>query len=229
MEVRMIGLLGVHPPAGDGAGIKLLESLPAPPASALAGAVIRCDCQREIHAVIQWYGDMRAIRPAFAVILVTDHRFGATLASCPHPVRAVVRPSDLVAGGLPRVALDQLRAASVEGRVLDRLVLQFGGALLEHMPLVRGLVAHAVRGGTVSAAARDLGVSVDTVRRRLAVAGVRPSDFMRAARVLAYEKRRAQGASARIALAACGWTDAEQLRRVRRRNELRQIGGADAA
>jgi hypothetical protein len=50
----MIGLLGVHPPAGDGAGTRLLESLPAPPASALAAAAIRCDCQREIDAVIQW-------------------------------------------------------------------------------------------------------------------------------------------------------------------------------
>jgi hypothetical protein len=173
----MTGLFGVHPLAGDGVGTKLLESLPAPPASALAGAVIRCDCQREIDAVIEWYGDMRAIRPAFAVILVADHRFGATLASCPHPVRAVVPPSDLAAGRQPQDALDQLRAASVEGRVLDRLVLQFGGALLEHLPLVRSLVAHAVRGGTVSAAARDLGVSVDTVRRRLTAAGVPPRDF----------------------------------------------------
>ncbi len=34
----MIGLLGVHPPSCDGAGIKLPESLPAPPASALARA-----------------------------------------------------------------------------------------------------------------------------------------------------------------------------------------------
>jgi hypothetical protein len=176
---------------------------------------------RLIHAVIEWFGDMRAKRPAFAVLLVTDHRFGATLASCPHPVRAVVRPSDLVAGGLPRVALDQLRAASVEGRVLDRLVLQFGGALLEHMPLVRGLVAHAVRGGTVSAAVSDLDISVDTVRRRLTAAGVPPRDFMRAARVLAYEERRRRGASAPTALAACGWTDPEHLRRARRRNELR--------
>jgi hypothetical protein len=201
----MIGLLGVHPPADDSAGTKLLEALPGPPASALAAAAIRCDCQREIDAAIEWYGDMRAIRPAFAVIILADHRFGATLASCPHPVTAVVPPSDLVAGGVPRVALDQLRAASVEGRVVDRLVLQFGGALLEQLPLVRCLVAHAVRGGTVSAAARDLGVSGDTVRRRLTAAGVRPRDFMRAARLLAYEERRSQGASARTALAACGW------------------------
>jgi AraC-like DNA-binding protein len=122
---------------------------------------------------------------------------------------------------VPRDALDQLRAASVEGRVLERLILQFGVALLEHLPVVRCLVAHAVRGGTISAAARDLGMSVDTLRRRMTVAGVRPRDFMRAARVLAYEERRTQGASAGIALAACGWTDAEDLRQARRRNELR--------
>jgi hypothetical protein len=158
---------------------------------------------------------------AFAVILVTDHRFGATLAWCPHPVVGVVLPCELEAGGLPRDALDRLRAASVEGRVLDRLVLQFGDALLEHLPGVRCLVAHAVRGGTVSAAVSDLDISVDTVGRRLAEFGVRPRDFMRAARVLAYEERRMQGASATTALAACGWTDSEQLRRARRRNELR--------
>jgi hypothetical protein len=45
---------------------------------------------------------MRAIRPAFAVIFVADYRFGATLASCLHPVLGVVPPCDLVAGGLPR-------------------------------------------------------------------------------------------------------------------------------
>ncbi len=213
----MIGLLGVHPPAGDGAGTRLLKSLPASPASELAAAAIRCDCQREIDAVIEWYCELRAIRPAFAVILVADHRFGATLATCPHPVTAVVPPSDLVAGGLPRVALDQLRAASVEGRVLERLVLRFGGALLEQLPLVWCLVAHAVRGGTVSAVARDRGLSVDIVGRRPAVAGLRPRDFIRAARVLAYEERRTQGASARTALAACGWTDAAHLRQARRR------------
>jgi hypothetical protein len=34
-----------------------------------------------------------------------------------------------------------------------------------------------------------------------------------------------QGASVRTALAVCGWTNPEQLRRARRRAELRQIGG----
>ncbi len=131
----------------------------------------------------------------------------------------VVPPCDLEAGGLPRDALDRLRAASVEGRVLDRLVLQFSGALLGHLPVVRCLVAHAVRGGTVSAVSGDLDISVDTVGRRLAEFGVRPRDFMRAARILAYDEWRMQGASAPTALAACGWTDPEQLRRARLRND----------
>ncbi len=215
----MIGLLGVHPPAGDGAGTRLLESLPAPPAPALAAAAIRCDREIALDAVLEWYGEIRAKRPAFAITLVVDHRFYATLIACPHPVVAVVPPCDLEAEGLPRDALDWLRTASVEGRVLDRLVLQFGDALLEHLPVVRCLVAHAVRGGTISAASGDLNISVDTVGRRLAEFGVRPRDFMRAARVLAYDERRKQGASAPTALVACGPTDPEQLRRARRRND----------
>jgi hypothetical protein len=221
----MIGFRGVRPPVGDSVGTRLLGALPASPATELAAAAVRCDHEPELDAVLEWYGDMRAARPPFAVLLVADHRFGGMLASCPHPVVSVVPPSTLEAGGLPRHAMDELRTASVEGRVLDRLVVRFGWGLMAELSVVRCLVAYAVRGGTVSRAARDLGVSLDTVRRRLAAAGVRPRDFMRAARILAYDQWRTQGATPLVALAACGWTDPEHVRRTRRRDEAAAFRG----
>lgn len=215
----MIGLVGVLAPPGDGAGTACLDSLPHPPALSLAAAAVQCSHGLEVDTILEWFGEMRAKRPAFPMMLVADQTCAAQLASFPHPVVGMVSPSELQAGGLPRTALERLRAASVEGRVLDRLVLRFGRKLLQESSIVRCLIAHAVRGGTVAAAARDVGVSCDTIRRRLAVVGLRPRELIRAARILAYEERRLQGASPPVALCACGWNDPEHLRRARRRDQ----------
>jgi hypothetical protein len=219
-EAAMIGLVGVRPPSGTSTGIRLLEGLPAPPASEVAAMAVFCETKGGLVRVLGWFAEIRATRRAFPLIIVAaPERWGATLATTQHPVLRVVPPTEMEGEGLPQLVLDELREASVEGRVLDRLVLRFGARLLDELPVVRSLISHGVRGGTVSRAARDLILSPDTVQRHMARVGVLPRDFVRAARILAYEEHRRHGTAAPIALAACGWTDPDHLRRAKRRDE----------
>jgi hypothetical protein len=105
-EVGVIGLIGVQPPSGDGAGIRVLDALPAPPASQLTAAAVLCDCENRLPEVLGWFAEIRLVRPAFALMLVTPiERWDATLATAQFPVLRVIPPSELVGGVLPQYAL----------------------------------------------------------------------------------------------------------------------------
>lgn len=202
----MIGLVRLLPPPGGTEGIAVLDSLPAPPASRFAGVIVRCDDATELKEALDWCARVRDERPSFTFGLVCSPELCAgPLGSFTHSVVPVLAPGELLAGGIPKKALADARSASIEGRILEELVLRRGPDLLTDRPLIQCLIAHAVRGGTLETAARDLRRSPDTIRRRLRRYGILPGGFMSAVRLLAYDLRVSFGESPAAALAAGGW------------------------
>lgn len=215
----MIGLVCVLPPPGDGAGTVCLEALPEPPASRFSGVAIRCADRDGVAEALRWYRAVRDARPALAFGLVCEPQACAEqLAGLPHPITFLLRPGDLVAGGLRGEALAQLREAGVEGRILDEVVERYGKEVLDQEETIRALIARACCGGTVARAARDLGVSSKTVRRRLHGAGIPAAGLFRAwVRLRAFEVRVQLGVDRTVALKAAGWRSQAERRKAARR------------
>lgn len=214
----MIGLVRVLPPAGDGAGTTRLDSLPEPPATRFSALAVRCANGAGAAETLDWYRTVRDARPALRLGLVCEPESCAEqLAELPYPLAFLLRPGDLVADGLPREALGRLRDASVEGRIFDEVVERYGEQVLEQEETIRALIGRACCGGTVSRAARDLGVAPFTVTRRLGSVGVSARDLRSAARLRAYEFRVELGVDPAEALRASGWTGQEDRRKAARR------------
>ena len=214
----MTGLVGVLPPVGDSAGAVHLDALPEPPASQFSGFAVRCEDRQQVKRTLEWYRSMRDARPALAFGLVCDPEACAEqLAGLPHSLTFLLRPSALVAGGLPGRALDQLREAGVEGRILGETVERYGEQVLEQEETLRALIARACCGGTVSRAARDLGVSPQTVTRRLGALGVSAVRLRSWTRHRSYRLRLELGVGSTAALEASGWTSQDDRRKAVKR------------
>jgi acyl-coenzyme A thioesterase PaaI-like protein len=216
---RMIGLLDVlPPPSGDAAGTFRLETLPPPPAPRLSGLIARCRDAHEARRTLEWYDRVRSSRPEFPLGLVCASAACVdALSRCRFPVEALVAPAELCAGGVPGAAMDAVRAAAVESRILEELVQRHGTAILEALPTLKITVAQAVRGGTVQAAARELGVTRDTVRRRLKAVGLSAGLLMAKARLRAFDLRIEMGYDRGSALVTCGWSSHDARRKARSR------------
>jgi hypothetical protein len=218
----MIGSLGLRPPAGNSTGIVLLEGLPEPPASRFSALAVLCGGQAEAQENLDWYRTVRSVCPAFGLGLVCRPESCAEpLATLSHPLTFLLRPEELVVGRLPEEALGRLRDAGVEGRVLTRVIGQYGGRVLEQEPTLRALIARASAGASVTQAAQDLEVVPATVTRRLAAVGVRAGRLRSEIRQWAYAARVALGVAATDALKASGWLTQKDRRKAARRLRIR--------
>jgi hypothetical protein len=219
----MIGLVRLRPPASDGSGTLVLDRLPSAPAERLAGAMIRCDGEADLAEALSWYAEVRGERPSFPSGLVCSPAIcAAPLGEFTFPVAPLLTPAELVDGVVPASALVELRSMSVEGRLMEELVAAQPTAVGDHRELIEGLVAHAVRGGRLETAARQLGCSTDTVRRRLASHGILPGLLMRLVRLRAYEVRLELGEAPAAALAAGGWSSQKARHKTHDRLEKRK-------
>lgn len=186
----------------------------------MSSVIARCEDRDAVEATVKWFVQVCDLRPAFELCLIAfPEDCVAPLAALSHPVVCVVAPTELVDGAIAEDVLDRIRSASIEGQVLDNVLVRYGDGLLDQLPLTKCLIAHAVRGGTVGGAAREYGTSVDTIARRLERIGVLPRELMRAARLFAYDIHRENGSRVATALAACGWNDPEHVRRARIRDQ----------
>jgi hypothetical protein len=214
----MIGLVGILPPPAHHDGTVCLNEVPPVPATGLAGVAVLCGRASEVEAALSWYGAVRAIRPAFPMGLVCWPEDSATaLGACAHPVNPVIRPGDLHAGGLPLQSLDQLRAASVEGLILQEMTLKYGASVQRERALLQCLVPPAVRGGSLRRVARDCGVSEDTVQRRLRALGLRCGRLMSWVRVRGFQLHVELGVDRSTALTIGNWSSHDARRKTARR------------
>lgn len=214
----MIGLVGVLPPPGGGAGTVCLYALPKPPASRFSAFAVRCADRADVRDALRCYRAVSDARPAFAFGLVCEPGACAEqLASLPHPLTFLIRSGDLVAGGLPEKGLGQLREAGVEGRIFDEVVERYGEEVLKQEETLRALIARACCGGTVSRAGRDLGVTRETVARRLAGVGVPAGKLRSWVRLRGYHIRLDLGVTPREALRGSGWENQQERRKAARR------------
>jgi hypothetical protein len=125
----------------------------------------------------------------------------------------VMDPSGLNGGGLPGTALEALREAGIEARILEEIIREHGPQVLSQREAIETVIASAVTGGTLHRAARDLDVHANTLSRRLKGVGLSPRWLRRWARLKAYELRVEQGMDRSAALVVGGWTDPEQRRK----------------
>jgi AraC-like DNA-binding protein len=214
----MIALIGLLAPRGTPVGTVALDVLPSPPAFSYSGFAVHCVCEAEVADTIDWYRQVLAGRRAVPLGLVCrPNHCARLLAQFEHPLNFLISPFDLVAGGLPATLLDEIRSASIEGRLLEEIIAHHGDAAKPMASTIRTLIYRAVRGGSVASVARDLGVSSRTVRRRLRKVGLSPGSLKQKLRLRAYELRLELGMSRNAALAAGGWNDHGQRRKCARR------------
>jgi AraC-like DNA-binding protein len=216
----MIALVGLNLPAGPAPGVARIDRLPAPEAALHLGYLVRCDDERTLTATLSWYEAARASRPSLVLGIVCAPEVCAEpLGRTTVPVSPVVAPGDLESDRVPTWALAELRANTIEARPLDELYTEL--ALQVDRPLLEALVPHAIRGGRLKSLARALGLSDDTIRRRLGPIGQSPGALMSSLRLRAYDLLLESEHTPKAALAACGWRDARayQKARSRRRND----------
>jgi hypothetical protein len=219
----MIALVRLLPPCDPCPGVARLDRRPPPDAARHSGYLVRCSDTAELEATLEWYGDVRAVRPSVPLGLVCAPEVFApevcagALIRAAHPVRPIFSPDWLDRGRVPSSALAEMRAVSVEGRILDELCGIHGDEIQAQRPLMEALVSCAAAGGTLKRFSREVGLSDETVRRRLALVGLRPKRLMAWARLRAYDLRVELGDRPAGALLACGWTDPKSRQKVRRR------------
>jgi AraC-like DNA-binding protein len=213
----MIALVNVLPP-GPNAGIETLDCLPLPGAAAHAGWLVGCSDCGEIQVTLSWYDAVRAVRPTVALGLVCPlDQCAPLVGALPYPVRPLLGFDSLLGGRVPEVALGELRAMSVAGRLIEELALDYGDAVLAERALLEALVARAIRGGTLEGLSRALGCHPETLRRALVRFGLRPGQLMSRIRLRAYELMDEGGDAPARALAACGWTNPNARHKARSR------------
>jgi AraC-like DNA-binding protein len=163
---------------------------------------------------LAWYRTVLESRPGAPLGLI------AHAADCVQPVADLDRslvfvmdPSRLNGGGLAGSALEALRQAGVEGRILEEIVREYGPQVLSRRERIEALIARAVSGSTIGRAASDLGIHPDTLARQLKGVGLSARRLRQWARLRGYEHRTRMGMDPGVALAASGWTDQEHRRR----------------
>lgn len=210
----MIALVRVTAPPAAGGGTEELGTLPDPAGFGYTAFAVHCREVGEVRETLDWYRAVLASRPAVPLGLIApDTEAIAPIADLNHSLAFVMNPGRLNGGGLPVTALDALREAGVEGRILEEVIEEHGPEVLVHGALIRAVIARAVAGGTCGRAARDLGVHPDTLARRLKGIGLSPRLLRQRVRVRAYELRTALEVDRSAALVAGGWTTHEQRRK----------------
>lgn len=210
----MIALVGVPAPPTSSGGTKELGALPEPPGSRYTAFAVHCREGREVRDALDWYRivlDSRGDAPLG--LIARDSDCVRHLVRLDHSLVFLMDPVALAHGRLPVSALQALREAGIEGRILEEVVREYGPAVLSEQESLKALIARAVAGSTIGRAASDLGIHPDTLARRLNGVGVAPRWLRQWARLRAYELRVELGTDGRIALGAGGWTHHEQRRK----------------
>lgn len=210
----MIALVRVSAPAGAGSGIAEIGSLPEPPGCGYTAFAVHCRGEGEVRETLLWYRlvlDSRPGAPLGLIACATDCI--QPIAELDHSLTFVLDPGELNGGGLPAGALEALRNAGIEGRILQEIVNEHGPEVFAEQGMLRAVIARAVSGGTLGRAARDLGVHPDTLARWLKSAGLSPRLLRQGIRMRAFELRVELGMERGVALGACGWTHQGPRRR----------------
>ncbi len=220
----MIGFVGLRPPSQDPGTVVQLAELPGIPAANYSGILVRCDSDDKVHDALRWCSAVRKCRPNFAFGLVckADDCVRA-LGEFPERVTPVLSPMELEGDRVPTDVLAGIRRESIEGRIMDELILEADGHILEEPQLLRVLVAHGVRGHRLGRVANSMKLSIETVRRRLKRAGFSAGRLLTRVRLRAYDLSLEQGGSPSVALEACGWFDQEARRKCVRRLRREQF------
>lgn len=214
----MIGLVRLVPRSGHSGACTVMDQLPAPPAARISACAARCRDADEVGETLEWHTRLAAARPDVPLGLAAEAADSAPLlARHPLPLAFLISPSDLVGGALPESAWRPLVDASVVGVLLEEVLVEVGPADEGTRAVLRSLVARGAHGSTVARAASDVGVSTETVRRRLRTTGYSPNAVLRWARHRAFEVRISLGAHRSASLLAGGWSSHEQRRKARSR------------
>ncbi|MEJ2186012.1 MAG: hypothetical protein P8Z36_08750 [Gemmatimonadota bacterium] len=216
----MMAFVGIQPPTGHSEGIQAVPDLPESPATRFSGFLVRSEHESNLARTLAWYRDVVDQRPGVPLgIVYSPNVCLAMLGECAHPIRPIIPTDNLVAGAPPMAVVEQLREASVEGRIMQELVAEFGGSILVEKRILTALIAYGVGGGLVASAAHELKCSQEKIRLHLAEFGIQPGRLMSRVRLRAYDLRKQLGVQTRQALDAGGWHTSEARRKVARRQK----------
>jgi AraC-like DNA-binding protein len=214
----MIGLLRVLAPARDTIGAVVLDDLPLPPAASISACAVGCRGLEEVDETLNWYEQLHVLRPELPLGLIAEPADCARqLARYQHPLAFLLSPGDLRAEAIPSRHWELLLEGSLTGTLREELCAGYEPLSATEERTIRILICRGMHGATVSRVAKDLNVSVETVRRRIRRLGITPSALLRQIRHRAYELRVALGTDRRSSLVAAGWSDHEQRRKARAR------------
>src|SRR5690625_1814107 len=224
----MIALLNLTPEPVQAAAVELLDSLPGPPALRWSGFLIRCGEHLTINEVIQWCSAVRRSRPALPIGIVAEPEpvVLRTIAASGVVLDPVLIADDLPGGRVASDAINIIRIATVEAKVVERWIQQYGIIDTEEFPTLYALAIHAVRGGRIKSIKNSFGYSIRTLTRRLRKIGYPPpGTLLREGRIASVQIRIDMGVEPRLAREAAGWDSAELVRRARRRFRDEAKGG----
>lgn len=225
----MIALVRVSAPPGAESGTVELNSLPEPPGSRYTAFAVQCQAEGEAHEALLWYRTVLDSRPSAPLGLIArETDCIQAVADLDHSLEFFMNPRRLNGEGLPASALQALRDAGIEGRMLEEIVREHGREVLSEEKALRVLISRAAAGGSIGRAASDLGVHQDTLVRRLDRVGLSLGPLKRRVRVRAYGLRVEHGVNPSVALLAGGWTNHEQRRKTMSRLRERASGATPA-
>lgn len=209
----VIGLIRVLAPESAPEATEVLAELPPQPAWRFVGFLVHCRRTREVEKTLAWLDGLQPLRPHTPVGMIARPKHSAhLLAPFPHPIPVFLNPEELLAGEVPRSVLVLLRRSSLQGRLFDNVVSNHPEVRNEGEILL-ALISRAAHGGTLNGAARDLGCTPQTVRRRLKRCAISPGRLMRRVRLKAFELRISLGMDRAAALQAGGWSSHHQRRK----------------
>ena len=210
----MIALVRVSAPPEAAFGIAKLELLPEPPGARYTAFAIHCRDEGEVCEALLWYRRVLDSRPAVPLGLIArEADCIQPVADLDHVLAFVMNPGRLHGMRLPATALEALRKAGIEGRILEEIVREHGPEVLSGREWIEAVIARAAAGGTLQRAAIDLGIHANTLARWLKGVGLSPRPLRQQVRARAFELRVEQGMERNAALVAGGWPDHEQRRK----------------
>lgn len=209
----MIALIRVLPPKNAPEANEVLAELPRHPAWRFTSFLVHCTRPQEVKETLEWIKELQALRPQTPVGMIARAEHSAQLlAGFPHRLPLYLNPDELLAGRVSKSVLSRLRLNSLEGRLFDEIVLDYPEVSTEGVTLL-ALISRAAHGGTLSAVAKDLGVTPQTLRRRLRRCGISPGKLVRRTRLRAFDLRIELGMDRGAALYAGGWSSHDQRRK----------------
>jgi hypothetical protein len=119
----MIALVRLLPPTGPCADVERIDDLPSPTATLHSAYLVSCRDETEVGANLAWYTEARSVRPTVLLGLVCSPDLcAAALGRIIVPVRPVISPGALQENRVPGDALSELRAGSLESRIMESLI-----------------------------------------------------------------------------------------------------------